>query len=87
MTRTFHCRQVLCFIKWAWDVEFCKSRSGWNFNLRTYNIIPSGSLVFALAAGGDVRGLLELFAGGQVSPFDVDEDCRNLLSVRFHCNL
>jgi len=86
-TRTFHCRKVLYFMIWALDVEFAKSRSGWNINLRTYNIIPSGSLVFGLAREGDVRGLLDLFAGGQASPFDVDEIGRSLLSVRFHCNL
>lgn len=73
-------------MKWASDVEFCKSRSGWNINLRTYNIVPCGSLVIELARRGDVRGLLDLFAGGQASPFDVGEDGRSLLSVRFHCN-
>jgi len=71
-------------MNWAWDVEVCKSRSGWNNNLRTYNIIPSDSSVIKLAREGDVRGLLDLFAGGQASPFDVDEGGRSLLSVRFH---
>jgi len=78
---------MLYFMNWAWDVEFCKSRSGWNINLRTYNIIPSGSLVFELAGEGDVKGLLDLFAGGQASPFDVDEYGCSLLTVRYHRNL
>lgn len=72
---------MLCFMNWAWDVEFCRSRSGWNINLHTYNIIPTNSLVFRLAKEGDERGLLDIFAGRQASPFDVDEDGRSLLSV------
>jgi len=70
-------------MNWTWDVEFCRSRSGWNVNLRIYNIIPSGSLVFELAGEGDVRGLLDLFAEGQASPFDVDEDGGSLLFFFF----
>lgn len=86
-TRTFHYRKVLYLMNWAWDIEVCRSHSGWNSSLRTYNIIPSDSLVFKLAGGGDVRGLLDLFAKRQASPFDVDEDGCSLLSVRFHCDL
>lgn len=86
-TRTFHYRKVLYLMNWAWDIEVCRSHSGWNSNLRTYNIIPSGSLVFELAGTGDVRGLLDLFAKGQASPFDVDENGYSLLSVRFHFDL
>ncbi|KAJ5787284.1 hypothetical protein N7457_002274 [Penicillium paradoxum] len=44
---------------------------GWNWVLRTYNIIPYASEVVFLIRKGDIKGLQDLFASRQASVFDL----------------
>ncbi len=64
-----------------WRIQAVKASFGWSFHLRTYNIVPWNSPVFALARKNSVKGLQELFNKKEASPFDCNENDMTLLLV------
>jgi hypothetical protein len=44
--------------------------AGWNWSFRVYNLIPAKSQVVELVVEKDIKGLQELFASKQATPFD-----------------
>ncbi len=54
--------------------EFYSNRapSGWDFSIKTYNIVSMDAPIFKLARGGDVGGMRKLLDSRQASPFDLD---------------
>ena len=63
-------RVSLWAMKWAWDVEFLRSRSGWTIRLIPTTIVPFNSPVNRAVAAGDLTRLRELFDRGQASISD-----------------
>ncbi|CZR68075.1 uncharacterized protein PAC_17974 [Phialocephala subalpina] len=64
----------------AWEAEGRRARSGWNFNILTYNILSSkDALVFGYAQNGPLSKLQDLFKERLASPFDTDEYGHTLL--------
>ncbi|KAI1871865.1 hypothetical protein JX265_005851 [Neoarthrinium moseri] len=61
-------------ISYAWDINLRKSYDGWNFHFRSYSIRPRNSDVFQFARNGNLEVLKGMFASGEASPFDCDED-------------
>ncbi|CAI7632127.1 unnamed protein product [Penicillium discolor] len=57
------------------EISGMKVPCGWNWMLRTYNLVPSSSKVVQLVKKCDVKGVQDLFTSGQASPFDrvIDE--------------
>jgi hypothetical protein len=47
-----------------------RAPSGWNWMLRTYNVVPIDSKVYSFVRDGDIKSLQDLFASGEASPFD-----------------
>ncbi|KAH8590159.1 hypothetical protein B0O99DRAFT_691812 [Bisporella sp. PMI_857] len=67
------------FVWKAWDIQVSKATSGWNFNLKPYNIVSENSLVVTYAQKGNINGLRELFYNKQASIYDRDPDGSSLL--------
>lgn len=59
-------------IQKACELSVERAISGWQLNIRVYNVVPESSLVFRYAKEGDATGLRELFKNGHASPFDRD---------------
>ena len=70
-----------CLFRNAWDLQCAKVNSGWQFNLRTYNIRPNDSQVFKAIRDGSLEQFQNMFDSGLASPFDCDEDGLTLLHV------
>ncbi|KAK0624770.1 hypothetical protein B0T17DRAFT_252429 [Bombardia bombarda] len=68
----------------AWDLQVSVASSGWDVCLRQYITMPEDSPVFKYAFHGNLSELLELFAGGQASPFMFDKRGRTLLHYAVH---
>ncbi|KAL9114818.1 MAG: hypothetical protein Q9187_007399, partial [Circinaria calcarea] len=66
-------------MKWAWDIEFFRSRSGWTVRLNPINMIPRDSSVLEAIESGDLRALQKLFETGQASISDRTADGVTLL--------
>ncbi len=66
----------------AWQIQASKAMCGWNFSLRTSNVIRRDSPVFDIARNGDIEDLKTLFSNGKASPFDCDENGWTILHVR-----
>ena len=54
----------------VWQISIAQSRGSWTATLRTHNIRKCDSLVFRLAAVGNVRGVRELIERGEASYWD-----------------
>ncbi|KAJ5862540.1 hypothetical protein N7455_006608 [Penicillium solitum] len=52
------------------EVAAMKAPGGWNWYLRAYGVIPYSAKAVSLVSDGDIKGLQDLFASGQASPFD-----------------
>jgi hypothetical protein len=65
-----------------WDMTGHSAKSGWQINIRTYNIIPEDSLAFQYILYNNIEGLQDLFKKGKASPFDVNTFGYTLLCVR-----
>lgn len=64
------------------EVAGMRAPSGWNWMLRAYSVIPFRSRAVGCVMSGSLKGLQNLFASGQASPFDQIEDTgRTLLHV------
>ena len=76
-----------CGPSWAvnriWRIQAVKSRSGWTFCPRTYNVVPRDSLVFQYIRDDNIKGLQELFSRREASPFDLIEKNNTTLHVCF----
>ncbi|KAF4978520.1 hypothetical protein FZEAL_5118 [Fusarium zealandicum] len=59
--------------------QSCPNISGWSFNYRVYNIVPSDSEIITRIKKGDESGVLELFSSRRASPFDRDASGDSLL--------
>lgn len=73
------------------EISGIKAPCGWNWMLRTYNLVPSSSKVVQLVQKGDVKGVQDLFTSGQASPFDLVVDDKwpweqSLFFVSIACN-
>lgn len=73
------------------EISGMKAPGGWNWMLRTYNLVPSSSKVVQLVEEGDVKGVQDLFTSGQASPFDLVVDHEDpwgvsLFYVSIACN-
>lgn len=68
-------------LKWAWDIELLRSRSGWTIRLNPTNLISYGSPVWKAISRNDLTSLRELFDRGQASISDRFEN-HTLLEVR-----
>jgi hypothetical protein len=79
----FRTPKWLPFKRRALEIYGDEAASGWKFSITTYNIIPSGSVVFDLAGLGDVDGIQALFDRREASPFDRDEYGLTVLDVSF----
>jgi len=62
-------------------VHIKRVSGGWDWKLRTYNIVPPHSLVFIHCTNGETESLQSLFNSGQASPFDINPDGNTLIHV------
>lgn len=63
-------------------MELCTSpQPGWNYVLRSYNIVPNNSEILEAIRLGDTDAVLDLFRSGKASPFDKNPDGYSLLEV------
>lgn len=71
----------------ALEVAAMKAPGGWNWYLRAYGVIPDIAEAVSLVSDGDIKGLQDLFASGQASPFDRIETLNgeSLLHVSISC--
>lgn len=60
-------------------VQMRRASGGWDWKLRTYNVVPPNSPVFVHCANGETESLQSLFQSGQASPFDIDPDGNTLI--------
>lgn len=69
------------------EVGGMKAPGGWNWYLRAYGVIPFNAKAAGLAGTGDIKGLQDLFASGQASPFDRIDSSNgiSLLHVSISC--
>lgn len=72
----------LRFRQQIWHFAAMRSMSGWMFGLHMYTVRTRKAPVFELLQAEDVLGMRKLFASGQGSPFDCNEDGDTLLEVR-----
>jgi hypothetical protein len=54
-----------------WEFELSRSIAGWDFKLRSYNVVPNSSEVYGCVMRHDIDGLLRLFDKKKASPFDI----------------
>jgi len=64
------------------EISGSKAPSGWDFSIRTYNVVPVNSPVMVFARHGELSKLQGLITEGKASILDRDEFDRDLLSVR-----
>ncbi|KAH8655766.1 hypothetical protein BX600DRAFT_440255 [Xylariales sp. PMI_506] len=68
---------------WLWPHRYLvhqkRAMGGWDWKLRTYNVVPLGSPVFVLCANGDSANLQDMFNSKRASPFDIDPEGNTLL--------
>lgn len=69
------------------EVAAMKAPGGWNWYLRAYGVIPYSAKAVSLVSDGDIKGLQDLFASGQASPFDRinSSNGSSLLHVSISC--
>ncbi|KAK4494082.1 hypothetical protein PRZ48_014380 [Zasmidium cellare] len=58
------------FISTIWDLCICKSFAGWDFRLRTMNVVPDDAEIFYRCRDGDLDGVRRMFQDGLASPHD-----------------
>ena len=56
------------------EISGIKAPGGWNWMLRTYNLVPSSSKVVQLVKKGDVKGVRDWFTSRKASSFDLVAD-------------
>lgn len=65
----------------GWSIITSRSYSGFNINLRTYNVVEHDAPVMRLAYLGDIPGLLDLFDRKLASPFDISKGGDRLIDA------
>lgn len=69
------------------EVAGMRAPGGWDWTVRTYNVIPYTAKAVHFARCGDIKGLQHLFTSRQASPFDrVDFNGYTLLHVSITSN-
>jgi hypothetical protein len=66
----------------ALEISGAKAPCGWNFSIRTYNIVSSGTAVMEYAARGDVSHIQQLLSEGKASLLDRTYNGISILDVR-----
>ncbi|OTA68467.1 hypothetical protein K449DRAFT_322913 [Hypoxylon sp. EC38] len=66
----------------SWELHSTKANGNWQWNLRSYSIVPMDSKVIELAVGGTPQDMQKLFDAGLASPYDCDQFGWTLLLVR-----
>lgn len=69
------------FFSWQYDVQIRKSQRGWDYRLRSCNIVPKDAPVFRYCLEGNIQALKTLFESGYASPFDSNADGITALHV------
>lgn len=67
------------FCRRIWDAAITINQFGWNFDLRTYNVVPYWSPIFYFCAVGDLATVQHLLQVGEAGLLDVriDDDARD----------
>jgi hypothetical protein len=65
----------------AWEICCYQAQSGWDFMLRTYNVLHEDNPIWAFLHEGNVSEIRKLFVEGKASPFDRDGWGRTVLDV------
>ncbi|KAL5337994.1 hypothetical protein BJX70DRAFT_388873 [Aspergillus crustosus] len=73
-------RTPLIVIDKMWTLSAKRLTSGWNFNIRTYNVILDDALAITYCMEGNTEGLLRLFAAGLAAPNDCNHEGHSLLA-------
>ena len=79
-------------LRLASEFELFRSRSGWTFNIRTFNYISRGSLICKAVVNQDVETIKDLFRTGKALVYDIvvdDDGWRQTLievSFQYHFN-
>lgn len=64
-----------------WALQAKRCYSGWNFNIRTHNVVPDDAPIFDACADGDIEQIQTLFSAGLASVYDCDKNGTGLLHV------
>ncbi|RHZ62494.1 hypothetical protein CDV55_102551 [Aspergillus turcosus] len=80
-TITFSFRTPLLFVDKFWNMNITGITSGWNFSIRSYNVIPDDSAIISHCEDGNIEEIQRLFDNRLASPFDCDEEGRTLLHM------
>lgn len=65
----------------AWSMQLVRAISSWTFSPRSYNVIPSSSILFEYIKTENIGRLRDLFDRREASPFDCNEKGATLLHV------
>ncbi|KAI0881566.1 uncharacterized protein GGS22DRAFT_172473 [Annulohypoxylon maeteangense] len=63
----------------SWELHSIKANGNWQFNLRSYSVVPRESRIVYLAMYGSPKDMQKLFDAGLASPYDRDEHGTTLL--------
>ncbi|GIJ83297.1 hypothetical protein Asppvi_002116 [Aspergillus pseudoviridinutans] len=83
--RNFSFRTPLLFVDKFWNLNITEINSGWNFGIRSYNVIPDNSAIIHHCQSGNIEEIQRLFDNRLASPFDCDEDGWSLLHWAVGC--
>ncbi|KAI1644455.1 uncharacterized protein F4817DRAFT_360756 [Daldinia loculata] len=70
----------------SWELHSIKANGAWQFNLRSYRLIPKESELISLVRKGSPQDIQRLFDAGLASPYDYTRDGQTLLqyALRSH---
>ncbi|GFF78701.1 hypothetical protein IFM53868_02411 [Aspergillus udagawae] len=71
--KTFSFRTPLLFVDKFWNINITGINPGWNFSIRSYNVIPYNSAIIRHCQSGKIEEIQRLFENHLASPFDCDE--------------
>lgn len=65
----------------VWQLSAYRAYTGWDLNIRAYNVRPSDAPIFGFVQRGDLVHTRKLLERKMASPFDIDDLSINLLQV------
>ncbi|KAF7181278.1 hypothetical protein CNMCM7691_000496 [Aspergillus felis] len=77
--KTLSFRTPLLFVDKFWNINITGINSGWDFSIRSYNVIPDKSAIIHHCQNGNIEEIQRLFDNHLASPFDCDEHGWSLL--------
>ncbi|KAI1453100.1 hypothetical protein F4805DRAFT_388003 [Annulohypoxylon moriforme] len=70
------------WLSWrSWELHSIKATGSWQYNLRSYSVVPDDSEIMELAKRGHSNDMRKLFEAGLASPYDRDKYGCTLLHV------